>query len=428
MSRRNLRMEALEHREVPSVTPVEDVKTDPVGTTPTDDVVQTLGGETPVETTSTDTPTVETPTVETPTLPPVTFGEGNFEPLSVGSKYVVVSGLKSGEAHLFAFDANGQLVDTGKSYTPFPGDPRRLSAVRGAVGDVNGDGVADIAFVSGPNMTAALRVIDGKTGADIVTTRTIFGDRFFGGANVTLTDLNADGKDEIIVSPDAGGGPRVRVFSVTDGKLVTKADFFGIDDTDFRGGVRTATGDMNGDGHSELIVAAGIGGGPRIAVFDAKTLSTAAAPTRMVEDFFALNDAESGTLRNGVTIAAGDLNGDGYADLVIGAGPGGGPQVIALDGKAVLTDSKAANTTPLANFFAYASRLRTGVRLAVKDIDGDGKADLLAGSGDTAVTNLKSFKADTVLGQFGDPAVTQMVDPFARIRDAGRVASGVFVG
>lgn len=427
MIRRNLRVEALEHREVPSTTLVDETKPDVVTEeeSTTDDVAQTLGDEAEPA----DEPVAETTTetAETPALPPVVFGDGNFEPLPIGTKYMIVSGLRSGEAHLFGFDANGQLVDTGKNFTPFPGDARRYSAVRGAVGDANGDGVADLAFVSGPNMTTVLRVVDGKTGSDLVSTRTIFGDRFFGGANITLSDMDSDGKDEIIVSPDAGGGPRIRVFSVTDGKLVTKADFFGIDDTSFHGGVRTATGDMNGDGQQELLVAAGIGGGPRVAVFDGSKLGSNGTLPKLIEDFFALGD-DAVTLRNGVYISTGDLNADGYSDLIVGAGPGGGPQIIALDGKAVLTDAKAANSTPLANFFAFNPNLRAGVRLTVKDVNNDGVADIVTGTGEAALTQVRTFSAGGVLNQFGDPEAMTSVDPFAYVRNAGRVASGVFLG
>ena len=86
------------------------------------------------------------------------------------------------------------------------------------------------------------------------------------------------------------------------------------------------------------------------------------------------------SLRNGVYIAVGDLNGDGFADIIGGGGPGGGPRVFALSGKDLL----AGNQIPLANFFAGDSNNRGGIRVAVKDLDGDGKADLVVGDGDGA--------------------------------------------
>jgi len=72
------------------------------------------------------------------------------------------------------------------------------------------------------------------------------------------------------------------------------ADFFGIDDPNFRGGARVGVGDMNGDLKADVIVSAGFLGGPRVAGFDAQSILSG-NPTRLFNDFFAFED----TLRNG---------------------------------------------------------------------------------------------------------------------------------
>ena len=77
-----------------------------------------------------------------------------------------------------------------------------------------------------------------------------------------------------------------------------------------------AAGDVNGDGHADIITGAGAGGGPHVSVFSGTDLSILAS-------FFAYDPAFTG----GVTVAAGDVNGDGLADIVTGAGAGGGPHV-----------------------------------------------------------------------------------------------------
>src|SRR5205085_1770506 len=122
---------------------------------------------------------------------------------------------------------------------------------------------------TGPGVTAGVTVLDGKTGAVLFATAP-FGD-FSGGVFVAAGDIDGDGKAELVVTPDQGGGPRVRVFR--GGDFTTVADFFGIDDPNFRGGARAAVGDLNGDGKAELVVAAGFGGGPRVSVYDGAALA-----------------------------------------------------------------------------------------------------------------------------------------------------------
>src|SRR5205814_518997 len=111
-----------------------------------------------------------------------------------------------------------------------------------------------------------------------------------------------------------------RIFTTNlHGSVATLANFFGIDDPNFRGGCRAALGDVNGDGTPDLAVAAGFLGGPRVALFDGAQLFNG-DPMRIVSDFFAFPGTDAVTLRNGVFVAIGDINGDGFADLIFGGG------------------------------------------------------------------------------------------------------------
>src|SRR5207248_3357299 len=117
----------------------------------------------------------------------------------------------------------------------------------------------------GPGGGPRVRVFDGRDGSNLAELLA-FEPTFTGGVYVAAGDITGDGIAEIVVTPDPGGGPRVRVFSGQT--LAPVTDFFGIADPAFRGGARAAVADVNGDGTPDLIVSAGFGGGPRIAGFD----------------------------------------------------------------------------------------------------------------------------------------------------------------
>jgi len=255
------------------------------------------------------------------------------------------------------------------------------NGTRTALADVNGDGIPDLIVSAGTGGIARVRVYDGDT-QKLLTTIDAFEPGFTGGVNVAAADLNSDGLAEIIVSADNGGGPRVRIFNGADFKQI--ADFFGIEDPTFRGGARISMGDINGDGFADLIVAAGFGGGPRIAIFDGKSLAMNVTFVKLVPDFFLFEP----TLRNGTFVASGDLNGDGFDDLVAGGGPGGGPRVFAIDGKSLLPNG---NKVELANFFSGDINSTGGVRVVVKDLDGDIFADIVAASGDMAAPQIIQY-------------------------------------
>jgi len=119
--------------------------------------------------------------------------------------------------------------------------------------------------------------------------------------------------------------------------------------------------DVTGDGVPDIVTGAAPGGAPRVEVVDGKTGQT-------VRAFLAFDP----TFLGGVSVAAGDVNGDGRADIVTGAGAGGAPQVKVFDGKTGET---------IRSWMAFDVAFHDGVRVAAGDVDGDGKADITVTAG-----------------------------------------------
>ena len=272
-------------------------------------------------------------------------------------------------------------------FTPYPGF---TGGVHVATGDVTGDGVPDIVTTPGVGGGPIVRVFDGRTG-QLVREVMAFEESFRGGLQLTVGDINGDGLADVIVAPDAGGGPIVRAF---DGQTFTQiANFFALDET-FRGGLRIAASDLNADGLADLVVTAGVGGGPRVAGYDGATL-TSANPSRLFGDFFAF----APELRSGFFVTAADVDGDGFSDIVLGAGPGGGPRAATYSGRALTQSNTPA---VMGDIFAGDPNSRSGVRVQAIDLNGDGLAELVAapGTGDRPVVRVMDPRTGAMYDQF----------------------------
>jgi hypothetical protein len=277
-----------------------------------------------------------------------------------------------------------------------------FTAPRLAVADVNGDRLPDLIVAAGSNSLPLVTVVDGaylfgpQAGQrlrpeDLLAQFVAYDPTFLGGVYVAAGDLNGDGRAEIVTGAGEGGGPHVRTFqydaSATslDARMKPFAgvvgNFFAYD-TAFRGGVRVAVGDVDGDGTPDIVTGAGFGGGPHVRAFGGGTGA-------ILLDFFAYDAA----FRGGVYVAAGDIDGDGRADIVTGAGEGGGPHVKVFSGN---------GAGLLMSFFAYDADFRGGVRVAVGDMDGDGTPDIITGPGVGGGPHVKVISgADgSVIGSF----------------------------
>ncbi len=245
------------------------------------------------------------------------------------------------------------------------------------------------------NSTPGQHVIGGEFGA---------GDQLFG-TSVALADVNGDGYADLIVGAPAsfGGAGRIYVFypfastdpdgvTLTGNATGTSTQLSG--DEDHPGfGTSVAAGDITGDGLAD-VVASAIGNDTldgRVYVFHAQRRFGLKAPTVFSADAVILPET-SGT-HFGQSVAVGDVNGDGFADVVVGANRFGGAAhqgkmyVInaAADGTGIPVPGVDENGVPAITAAAADTQIvgentsELGTSLAVGDVNGDGFLDVIGG-------------------------------------------------
>ncbi|MFA6524708.1 MAG: L,D-transpeptidase family protein [Patescibacteria group bacterium] len=207
-----------------------------------------------------------------------------------------------------------------------------------------------------------------------------YDESFKGGASVATGDVNGDGKEEIVVAPGPGGGPHIKIFN-SEGIFISGFFAYG---TNYSKGVNVASGDLDGDGKDEIVVSTRFGATPHVRVFDGK------GNPKFTLGFFAYQESFMG----GVNIATCDVNGDGDKEIVTGAGIGGGPhvRVFEKDGTYMGID-----------YFPFASTYHGGVSIACGNVDGGAEEELIFGVQSSDEAWVKVYKTNpekTVLGMF----------------------------
>ncbi|MCA9070480.1 MAG: hypothetical protein KDA84_16220 [Planctomycetaceae bacterium] len=303
--------------------------------------------------------------------------------------------------------------------------------VRVAFGDFDGDDNDELVVAAGPGGGPHVMIYDlsseGIPGA-VLDSFFAYDAVFSGGLFVATGDLDRDGRDELIVSPDQGGGPHVKIFSDTDHDGVVSDNL-----TDelfpygqFTGGVRLAVGDVDNDGLDELITAAGPGGGPHVMIFDNADLDRQVSDDGVLDSFFAYDASFTG----GVYVAAARIQNagsNGY-EVVTAAGEGGGPHVkIFTDGD---NDDLVSDEPVFEEFFAYDGNFTGGVRLAAGNTDRSESFDeLITAGGPGSPQQLRIFDDNVDAGsQLSDNDFDDQRFPFGDNYSAGLfIATGTVV-
>ena len=223
--------------------------------------------------------------------------------------------------------------------------------------DINNDG--QIETVAANN--SAITIYDSNH--QVITSFKPYGDKYNKGINFSLNDFDNDGYFEIVTGPGKGYAPLVKVFNYKG--EAQGSGFYAYAKT-FLGGVNVAVCSTKGNANKEIITGTATSGSAQVRIFDknGKLLSGGIM-------------AYGKTFKGGVNVACGDIDGNGAEEIITGAGFGGSSQVRIFNNK-----FQAINP----GFWAYDKTSKTGVRVLVNDVDGDGVKEILAATPDVFTT------------------------------------------
>ncbi|MFO0602216.1 MAG: FG-GAP-like repeat-containing protein [Polyangiales bacterium] len=286
-----------------------------------------------------------------------------------------------------------------------PARSAALGTAWGSVLDANGDGLGDV-LAGAPGVgggTGRSYIHPGQAGIGVAAayltrlTGLAGANAYYGNAVASAGDVNGDGYADVLIGSYLASVSNGRVDLYFGGPggpgLVPSNTALSPDAGAYFGYAVAAAGDVNRDGYGDIVVggylAAGAG---RAYVFYGSAGGITARPS------LTLNSPSAGNASFGYAVAgAGDVNGDGYADVVVGAngvGTGAGAAYVYLGGAAGLAATPAVSLTSAGGAFG------TAVGCA-GDVNGDGYADVAVGA-ERFASN--AGRAYVFLGRAGGPA------------------------
>lgn len=280
-------------------------------------------------------------------------------------KRVLTGPGPAGTSHLRSFYLNGEVAEVNSLVL----DPATHGGADVASGDTNGDGHDELIFGAGPGAKPEVSV---RTQAnEEISIFPAYDQKFRGGIRVAAGDVDGDGHDEIITAPRKGGGGQIRIFEEDGRKRSLEFWPYG---PSFRGGVDVAVANVDlSTSKEEIIVAPESGYQPLVKIYKPQ------AEHNLYSDFLAFDK----NFRGGVRVSAGNVDNDPEAEVVVGAASSGG-HVRVLEAK----DGAPRGI----DFFPFGADFREGVDVGTIDYDSNGKSEIIIGSSGKSTARVKVYK------------------------------------
>ncbi len=288
----------------------------------------------------------------------------------------------TGRAYLYHGSSAGLATSAATTFTAEAASDRFAYDVAGA-GDINGDGYDDVvigAYYASSQYGRAYVYAGSVAGVSATATTTLTGESasWFGWSVAGAGDVDGDGDDELLVGAYAYGGAdpgRAYLFEGDSAGLsTTPSTYLDSHYEDGLGEAVDGAGDVNGDGYDDVIVGAPGYIGDVGAVFvytgSASGLSTTAATT--------IEGGDPGDVFGRSVSGAGDVNGDGYDDVIVGA-----DGYSSSTGRAYVFHGSAAGLSSTATTTITGGGTSYYLGYSVSDagdVNADGYADVVVGA------------------------------------------------
>jgi hypothetical protein len=336
-------------------------------------------------------------------------GDG-FTDVIVGAPGNDAGGVNAGRAYIYFGGLQTNAVADVTLTGAATGDAFGVSV--GTAGDMNGDGFDDV-LIGAPGLGRAY-VYFGGLAMDTIADLTIgpASNDFFGQSARGAGDVNDDGFDDVIVGApgnDAGGADAGRAFVYFGGPTpdaIADWTLTGAAPGDFFGASVGTAGDMNGDAFADVIVGAqsndagGANAGRAYVYYGANTADTTA-------DLTVTGEAAGDGFGSSVS-TAGDMNGDGFSDVIVGAsnndaGGGGTGRAYVYHG------GPGSNPTADLVLTGVTANEQFGTVSTAGDVNGDGLSDVVVGARNSGAEGANAGQASVFYGGSGADATPDVV-------------------